>query len=96
MALCTTIGMRFLQVCRVLHTFTLAVERKINQLGTYLEKLGDEEHVGEFQQRILVTHIDRLRMAVDKINKNHFQGLANSQYLFVKISWIGSWMCRID
>ena len=31
-----------------------------------------------------------------KLNKSHFQGFANSQYFFVKISGIGPWMCRID
>ena len=31
-----------------------------------------------------------------KLNKSHFQGFANSQYFSVKISGIGSWMCRID
>ena len=30
------------------------------------------------------------------LNKSHFQGFANSQYFFVKISGIGPWMCRID
>ena len=48
-------------------TFTLSVEKKINQLGTYLENLEDEEHVGKFQQRILLTHADRLGVAMDSL-----------------------------
>ena len=31
-----------------------------------------------------------------KLNKCNFQGFANSQYFFVKISGIGPWMCKID
>ena len=31
-----------------------------------------------------------------KLNKSHFQGFVNSQYFFMKISWIGPWVSRID
>jgi hypothetical protein len=31
-----------------------------------------------------------------KLNKSHFQGFANPQYFFMKISWIGPWVSRID
>ena len=31
-----------------------------------------------------------------KLNKSHFQGFINSQYFFMKISWIGPWVNRID
>ena len=48
---------------------TLSVEKKINQLGTYLESLEQDGHtcVSIIQQRMLTTHIDRLRKAVDKL-----------------------------
>ena len=31
-----------------------------------------------------------------KLNKSHFQGSVNSQYFFMKISWIGPWINKID
>ena len=31
-----------------------------------------------------------------KLNKSHFQGFLNSQSFFMKISWIGPWVSRID
>ena len=31
-----------------------------------------------------------------KLNKSHFQGFVNSQYFFMKISWVGPWVSRID
>jgi hypothetical protein len=31
-----------------------------------------------------------------KLNKSHFQGFVNSQYYFMKISWIGPWVSRND
>ena len=31
-----------------------------------------------------------------KLNKSHVQGFVNSQYFFMKISWIGPWVSRID
>ena len=31
-----------------------------------------------------------------ELNKGHFQGFANSQYFFMKISWISPWVSRID
>ena len=30
-----------------------------------------------------------------KLNKSHFQGFVNSQYFFMKFSWIGPWVSRI-
>ena len=36
------------------------------------------------------------QLKIQKLNKSHFQGFANSQYLFMKISGIGPWMCRIN
>ena len=30
------------------------------------------------------------------LKKRSFSSFANSQYLFMKILWIGPWMCRID
>jgi hypothetical protein len=31
-----------------------------------------------------------------RLKKRSFSSSANSQYFFVKISWIGSWVSRID
>ena len=31
-----------------------------------------------------------------KLNKSNFQGFLNSEYFFMKISWIGPWVSRID
>ena len=30
------------------------------------------------------------------LNKSHFQTFVNSQYFFMKISWIAPWVGRID
>ena len=31
-----------------------------------------------------------------KLIKSQFQGFVDSQYFFMKISWIGPWVSRID
>ena len=48
---------------------TLAVEKKINQLGRYIESLEEDGHTGinVIQQRMLMTHTDRMRKAVDEL-----------------------------
>ena len=47
------------------HAFLLAIEKKISQLGTFLANLDNDKQVSEFLQRILVTHINRLRSNID-------------------------------
>ena len=32
---------------------------------------------------------------IKKLNKSHFQGFVNSQYFFMKISWIGPWLVEL-
>ena len=32
------------------------------------------------------------KLKTKKLNKSHFQGFVNSQYFFMKISWIGPWV----
>jgi hypothetical protein len=47
--------------------FTLAVEKKINRLATYMESLKDDTNIGEFKIRILLTHADTLRGNLDRM-----------------------------
>ena len=46
---------------RIFLPFTVAVEKKINKLALFMEKLEDDDNIGEFQLRILLTHADTLR-----------------------------------
>ena len=48
---------------------SIAVEKRISQLATYLETLEEEEThtVSACQQKILLTHIDRLRDRLDRL-----------------------------
>jgi hypothetical protein len=47
--------------------FTLAVEKKINRLGMYMESLEDDNNIGEFKIRILMTHADTLRGNLERM-----------------------------
>ena len=53
-----------------------------------METLEDEEHIGEFQQRILLTHADRLRSNLDHMEsewENLRDGIPQANYNRIKI-----------
>jgi hypothetical protein len=52
---------------RIFLPFTLAVEKKINRLATYMESLEDDNNIGEFKIRILMTHADTLRGNLERM-----------------------------
>ena len=49
--------------------------------GLFIEKKKNEQHNNQKQKAK---------------NKMSFSSSANSQYFFIKISWIGPWVSRID
>ena len=55
---------------RIFLPFTLAVEKKINRLATYMESLEDDNNIGEFKIRILMTHADTLRGNLERMEAN--------------------------
>ena len=46
---------------RIFLPFTVAVEKKINKLALFMERLEDDDTISEFQLRILLTHAEALR-----------------------------------
>ena len=53
-----------------------------------METLEEEEHIGEFQQRILLTHVDRLRGNLDHMEsewENLRDGIPQANYNRIKI-----------
>ena len=49
----------------------------------------------EKQKKIFFEQPNNQKPKTKKLNKSHFQGFVNSQYFFMKISWIGPWVSRI-
>ena len=45
---------------RIFFPYTLAVEKKINKLATFMESLEDDTNISEFKIKILMTHADTL------------------------------------
>jgi len=46
---------------RIFLPFTVAVEKKINKLALFMERLEDDDTISEFQLSILLTHAEALR-----------------------------------
>ena len=55
---------------RIFLPFTVAVEKKINKLALFMESLEDDDNIGEFQLRILMTHADTLRSNLARMETN--------------------------
>ena len=55
---------------RIFLPFTVAVEKKINNLALFMEKLEDDNNISEFQLRILLTHADTLRGNLARMETN--------------------------
>ena len=72
---------------RIFLPFTLAVEKKINRLATYMESLEDDNNIGEFKIRILMTHADTLRGNLDRMETewdSQRDGIAQQDYIRIK------------
>ena len=55
---------------RIFLPFTVAVEKKINKLALFMERLEDDDTISEFQLRVLITHAEALRGNLARMEAN--------------------------
>ena len=55
---------------RIFLPFTVAVEKKINKLALFMERLEDDNTISEFQLKVLITHAEALRGNLARMEAN--------------------------
>jgi hypothetical protein len=55
-----------------------------------------EKNDASYERAAFFTEMKQKKIQNGRLKKTSFSSSANSQYFFMKISWIGPWVSRID